>query len=264
MFIVDAHCHASPVWFEPVEPLLFQMDRLGIAQATLVQVLGQYDNTYIFDCIARYPGRFAAVVAVDPARADAIDALERLADAGARGLRLRPEARSPGEDPLAIWRAAARLGLAVSCAGTAANLLAPAFADLVQALPRLTITLEHLSGWARPDSDGSEATREGIAALARFPNLVLKVPGLGQLVKREGNLPASGRVLRLEPAAIVLQMLERFGAERLMWGSDFPPVATREGYGNALAWVQELFAGVPTQARAQVFGLTAQRIFRLT
>jgi predicted TIM-barrel fold metal-dependent hydrolase len=27
---------------------------------------------------------------------------------------------------------------------------------------------------------------------------------------------------------------EAFGASRIMWGSDFPPVAGREGYRNAL------------------------------
>ena len=28
--------------------------------------------------------------------------------------------------------------------------------------------------------------------------------------------------------------IEAFDANRLMWGSDFPPSAGREGYGNAL------------------------------
>ncbi len=46
MTIVDSHCHVSPVWYEPVETLLFQMDRNEVAQAVLVQMLGQYDNAY--------------------------------------------------------------------------------------------------------------------------------------------------------------------------------------------------------------------------
>jgi L-fuconolactonase len=262
-YLVDSHCHASPVWFEPAETLLFQMDRTGIAQAVLVQVLGQFDNTYLEHCVARFPDRFATVIAVDASREDAIAQLQQLAATGARGLRLRPEARSPGDDPYAIWRAAESLGLVISCAGTAANFISPEFANLVQAVPKLAITLEHLGGWGRPDCDGSAATRAGIAALARFPNLLLKVPGLGQLVKREGNLPASGRALKLEHAEIVLEMHARFGAGRLMWGSDFPPVATREGYANALHWVQELLANLNKVDRAQIFGGNAQRVFRL-
>ena len=32
---------------------------------------------------------------------------------------------------------------------------------------------------------------------------------------------------------------DAFGVERMMWGSDFPPAAGREGYGNALRGVME-------------------------
>jgi L-fuconolactonase len=33
-----------------------------------------------------------------------------------------------------------------------------------------------------------------------------------------------------------------FGPSRLMWGGDFPPVAGREGYRNALHWTLEHLA----------------------
>ena len=121
--IVDAHCHASPLWFEPVEPLVFQMDRNGVAKAVLTQVLGQFDNTYQEECLARFPGRFASVGAVAAGAEGAADEVRRWADRGMAGLRLRPEARSPGADPLAVWRAAAERGLAISCGGASANIV---------------------------------------------------------------------------------------------------------------------------------------------
>jgi len=200
---------------------------------------------------------------VDTASSEAPRQLRELAASGAVGVRWRPEARSPGADPYAIWRTAAECGLVVSCVGTAANFIAPAFAQLAEALPQLSIVMEHLGGWARPDCDGTQATREAIGALARLPNVHMKVPGLGQLVKRDPRLPPGGRTLSLEPAEIVLQMLRLFGAERLMWGSDFPPAATREGYANTLAWTRELLAGVAPQAQQQIFGATARKLFRL-
>ncbi len=261
--IVDAHCHASDVWFEPIEPLLFQMDAHGVSVGVLTQVLGQYDNSYQQACVTRFPGRFASVVAVDPAAEDAAGKVAALAAAGARGLRLRPDARSPGEDPLAVWRAARDAGLTVSCGGPAANILSPEFSQLVESLPGLTIVLEHLGGWSRPDCDGGEQTRDGIRSLAKWPNLHLKVPALGQLAKRDPILPASGRTLSLEPGAIVLDMLKRFGAERLMWGSDFPPVASREGYANALNWTRELFSGESPGTVDEVFGAAAKRAFSI-
>jgi L-fuconolactonase len=261
--IVDAHCHVSPVWYEPVETLLFQMDRHGVAQAVLTQLLGQFDNTYQQDCVIRYPGRFASIVAVDPAAKDACGQLQRLAAEGAAGVRLRPDMRSPGADPYDIWRTSAQCGLAVSCVGMGTSFLTFAFAELVQALPQLTIVLEHLGGLARPDYAGGDDTRAGIVALARFPNVLLKMPSLGQLVSRGPRLPASGRTLALEPAADIREMLRSFGADRLMWGSDFPPVASREGYGNALSWTRELLESEPVATREVLFGATARRVFRL-
>ncbi len=189
--------------------------------------------------------------------------IRALAAAGAVGIRLRPEARSPGADPYAIWRAAAENKMVVSSGGLAANMLSGDFARLLDSLPDLQIVLEHLGGWARPDCDQTRETRAGIAALSRFPNICLKVPTLGQLAKRGPKLPASGRVLDMEPADIVLEMLENFGADRLMWGSDFPPVASREGYANALNWTRDIFKGQPAEVLDNVFGGTARRVFRL-
>ncbi|MGN6697998.1 MAG: amidohydrolase family protein, partial [Thermomicrobiales bacterium] len=109
--IIDTHCHASPVWYEPVESLLAQMERNGVDAAVLIQMQGQFNNDYQFECVQRYPGKLASVVLVDVSQPNAPATLERLAQQGAAGVRLGPAWRSPGGDPLAIWRAAARLGL---------------------------------------------------------------------------------------------------------------------------------------------------------
>ena len=77
--LVDAHCHASDVWFEPIEPLVFQMDQNGVQKAVLTQLLGQYNNEYQQECLIRYPGRFASVVLVDPAQDDGPDKVRALA-----------------------------------------------------------------------------------------------------------------------------------------------------------------------------------------
>ena len=44
MLIVDGHCHVSTCWYEPVESLLFHMDRNGVARAVLIQMNGQADK----------------------------------------------------------------------------------------------------------------------------------------------------------------------------------------------------------------------------
>ena len=58
--------------------------------------------------------------------------------------------------------------------------------------------------------------------------------------------------------------LDRFGSRRLMWGSDFPPVASREGYANALRLCREAFAAESAEVQNDIFGETAARVFGLS
>jgi L-fuconolactonase len=46
-----------------------------------------------------------------------------------------------------------------------------------------------------------------------------------------------------------------------MWGSDFPLVSSREGYGNALHWTRDLFGACASEAVEAIFGGNAKRIF---
>src|SRR5438552_13849082 len=106
MVIVDAHCHVSELFFEPVELLLYQMERNEVQHAVLIQIRGQYDNSYQEECIRRCPGKFSSVVMVNVQRNDALVALEESVNRGAVGVRLRVA------DAEAVWRHAATLGIA--------------------------------------------------------------------------------------------------------------------------------------------------------
>ncbi|WP_349606154.1 amidohydrolase family protein [Cupriavidus sp. DF5525] len=260
--LIDSHAHVSPVWYEPVETLLGQMARHGVARAVLTQMIGQVDNRYQADCVQAHPGRFASVVWIDPVAPDAPQVLARLADEGAAGVRLRPGARSPGDDPLAIWKAAEACGLAVSCVGNAEAFTAPAFADLLQAVPGLTVVLEHLGDTSKPmETEADGELRYTVLRLARFDNVSLKVPGLGELMPRATSALHNGPTFGAAAAALLEAAIAAFGAPRLMWGSDFPVVSSREGYGNALALVRECLLDHPAAVRDAILGGTARRVF---
>lgn len=261
MPIIDTHCHVSPDWYEPIDLLLFQMDRNGVERATLVQMMGQFDNSYQADCVARFPDRLASVVLVDVQRPDAGAELRELAAAGAAGVRLRCDSRSPGSEPLAIWRVAEALGLPVSCGGDSAGFADPAFAQLVQTVPRLPIIVEHLGSLNRPDGElAPYPVRRAVFDLARYPNVYLKIHGLGEFLKR--NMPitqpfpfAAGNLDLLEMA------YQAFGPARMLWGSDYPPVSGREGYANALGLMQQALADKGAAAGEQIFGGTAMKLY---
>jgi L-fuconolactonase len=263
MIIVDTHCHASPYWYEPVESLLFQMDRNRVAHAVLVQCLGQYDNEYQFQCVRRYAHRFISLVLVDSNSADALEELERLAERGARGVRLRPETRSPGDDPLAIWRRAAELSLPVSCCGTSATFAADEFAQLVQSFPNLPIILEHLGSLNHPDGKPPPyELRRKVFSLARFSNVYIKVHGLGEFCTR--TMPVAAPFPFEMPIPPMLEMAyEAFGPQRMMWGSDYPPVSGREGYRNALQLTMDQLRTKSEEDRRLIFGEVALDVFGL-
>jgi L-fuconolactonase len=262
MRIVDTHCHTTPMWYEPVESLLFQMDRNNVERAVLIQINGHFDNGYQFDAVQRYPDRLASVVLIDTQRSDAADELARCAERGACGVRLTPEARSPGDDPLAVWRKADELGFAVSCAGNPALFASPAFASLVETLPDVPIVIEHLAGMKASDPPATAALHEDIYALARYPNLTMKIHGLGEFLDR--NMPVTDPFpFDSSGLPILHRAYETFGPDRLMWGSDFPPVSGREGYANALRFTMEQFAGKPDAEQEAMFGGTARRVFGL-
>jgi len=264
MLIVDSHAHATPGWFEPVESLIDQMDRYGVERAVLVQINGQTDNSYQRTAVRRFPGRFASVVMVDTADPGATEQLKREVDLGATGVRLHPDTRSPNGDPLAIWHAAAQLGLSVSCGGmTAAEFATDEFARLVAALSQVRIVLEHLGGGVSPVvSPEALAERRKVFALGRFPNVYLKIHGLGEFCRRA--LPVREPFPFETPIPPLLDLaLEAFGAERLMWGSDYPLVSAREGYGNVLSLVRQHLAGLPQAQQELIFGSVALRLFPL-
>jgi L-fuconolactonase len=254
--LVDSHCHASLAWYAPVESLLHEMDSNGVERAILIQIVREYDNTYQQECARRYPDRFVSVVHVNGTQADATARLEQLAADGATGVRLGADLRSPGDDPLAIWRTADRLGLAISLYRNGTD---PALVEeLATALPTLRIVLEHYTG--RASSPAEQEFRPRVASLARFPNVLVKVTGLGEFAQRA--LPVRYPFPFEEPIPSNLEAAyAAFGPGRMMWGSDYPPVANREGYANALRLCRDQFAARPQIEQDQIFGDVAFAVF---
>ena len=54
-----------------------------------------------------------------------------------------------------------------------------------------------------------------------------------------------------------------FGPQRLMWGSDFPHVAEREGYGNCLRLLRQHVQFGEAEDKEWIFGKTAATVFQM-
>jgi L-fuconolactonase len=265
--IVDTHCHADDRWYEPVDTLLFNMDRCGVDRAVLVQILGSTDSRSMLAAARNHPDRFQVIAAIDPTRPDAIAALDRAVQDGVAGLRLRSRWEGDDEQAMALWRAVEAAGLVVSVVGPAASFVDGRLARIAEACPRLPLVLEHLGGLARPDVGNRASMLEPLCTLARHPNIHLKLPGLGQIAPRAPRMDsAEAQVMALDLASVdvaglLARILDAFGPHRLMWGSDFPPVAAREGYGHALGWTRALIAQHWPLAVDPLFGCNAAGLF---
>jgi L-fuconolactonase len=258
MTIVDTHCHAGRSWFEPIEMLLNQMNANGVDKAVLIQHGGTYDNSYLFECARRFEGRFAVVVIVDSSRDDAPAMLEHWANEGAVGVRLAPLMRSPGDDPLAVWRKASELGLLVSSLGNVEGFASAEFESVVAEFPDMPIIIEHLAG-VRIGAEPPFSDFKKAIALAKYPNTYIKVGGLGERSERPATLEPD---FKFDHTPLLIEMvINSFGPRRMMWGSDYPPVSGREGYRNALEGIAQHPALKNPDDRNWVMGRTAQELF---
>lgn len=251
MTIVDTHCHVGLHKYEPVEFLRFHMARAGVEKAVFIQYMGNADNTYMLECMASDPSRFAAAMIVE--KTDDGTRIRQWAEKGIVGIRLPADSRADCSDPLAHWRAAAELGLVVSAPCSPGLLLGDAFGEVLSAFPDLQIVIEHLAGVGRNAEPPYEEFRR-VLELADRPNLSIKLPGFGEFC----DLPHP--FLSIPPLADMA--LEAFGHQRVMWGSDYPPVSSREGYNNALQFPMEYFSELSEDEKAWVFGKTALKIWK--
>jgi L-fuconolactonase len=111
--------------------------------------------------------------------------------------------------------------------------------------PQLRVVVDHA---AKPAIGGgsSAAWRSDITAVAQFPNVACKLSGLVT------EAPANWTVDDLRPYAE--HLLIWFGAERLIWGSDWPVVDLAADYGRWISTAEQLMAGLDTSAQSRVFG----------
>ena len=260
MIIVDTHVHTSPYWFEPIDILLWQMNMNRVDKAAVFQYDNQFNNRYLIELARHFPGRLSAIAEVDTERADASEILRQWVKEGVEGLRLTATTRSPGKDPLAIWRTCAELDLPVTCLGKGSEFVSDEFRKLVQAVPEAPIIIEHLGSTPRDEQPPYPIYRK-ILALSDYPNIYIKVGGLGEFCERSFPFRQPFPFENVQP---FIQMAYRaFGPSRMMWGSNYPPSSRHEGYGNTLRYLDEyLTSFCPENDKEWIFGKTALSLFK--
>jgi len=125
---------------------------------------------------------------------------------------------------------------------------------LVRRCPDVTFILDHC-GAQYIDLNQPGDWRDNIRALAHLPNLNAKVSGL------MAYAGPSWSVDQLRP--FVEHIIECFGWDRVVWGSDHPVVTLG---GSLTDWViatREIIGGASPDEQARLLNANARRIYRL-
>ncbi len=130
----------------------------------------------------------------------------------------------------------------------------PAATYAAAAVPELTLVLDHV---AKPRIAGGDLGpwAAAVRELAALPNTACKLSGMVTEAPRGTPTEAF--------AAVADVVLDAFGADRVMFGSDWPVCLLAADYAGVMALARSLTAGLSAAEREAVFGATAARVYRL-
>jgi L-fuconolactonase len=126
---------------------------------------------------------------------------------------------------------------------------------LAEQVPNLTLIIDHL---AKPPIKDKQmgAWAEQMKAAAQYPNVYAKVSGLNTAADW-----ASWSAADLKP--YIDFAIEHFGAERLMFGSDWPVAILAGDYAKVWAETNQALAGCPQADVDSILGGAAAKAYRL-
>lgn len=242
----------------PPEVLMGYMDQAGVDRACMVSHQGYGDqNTAILDAARRWPDRlvgFAFLPAIT--HPDAPDQLERLISAGMKGLKVElgttrrqwPEFRFDGEAEWKVWERLDQIGRPLiidANAGMPAD--TDAVRELISEFSHLRVAICHLGG---PPSAGWQER----ALLAKHPRVWVDLTSVpGGALEPDPDYPFP------EAQRIVQWAVDNVGAEKIMWGTDYPHALNRATYQQHLDFVRRHCTFLSTEQRAAILGGSAER-----
>ncbi|HVA15986.1 MAG TPA: amidohydrolase family protein [Stellaceae bacterium] len=264
--IVDTHVHVTSDnlqkyprvkeaydWpTQSAEMLLAAMAEVGVDRALLVQpyFTYNYDNSYQIDAALAHKDRFLCVCVIDQRAKNAPEILTDLVEnKGVRGVRFMHGKAGDGvlRDPRSIptWERAQALGIPICVAARLGEL--PDARAMIERFPDARVALEHM--WVQDIGEPPYRHFQPMLDMAQFPNVYLKITPNNAHAAREG---------KATPQAFFGTLVERFGARRIMWGSNYP--AHWEKYGaikDRLPLMQRDLAFLSAEDQRWIFAETA-------
>ena len=245
----------QPTSFTP-EELLEHAQPSGVDRVVLVQMsFYGFDNSYMLDSMQRFPGVFSGIAVIDEHERPR-ETMRKLKTSGVRGFRIHPGKRKVDEwigsaGMRTMWQTGAKERLAM-CALINPEAL-PAIDAMCAKHPETPVVIDH---FARIGIDGQirKSDLDNLCRLARHKAVRLKVSAFYALGKKQSPYT--------DLAGMIERVLEAFGPERLMWGSDCPyQVQEEHNYRDSIELIRNRLDSLSSTERDWLLRKTAEQTF---
>jgi len=241
--------------------LLNQMETAGVDGALIVQPINhRFDHSYVTQAIKEHPTKFKGMLLHDPALPEkqAVSRLEELALKGFVGVRYNPYLWDKvGEQQwskmsegggLAVYKRCGELGMPVGVmCFQGLQLHYEDICQLIERAPETKLILDHF-GFTSIKND---AAFDQLLQLAKYPTTYVKISALFRL----DDTSPYNQVFEKR----FVPLLEAYGADRLLYGSDFPFVLEQKEEYKMVDLVASWCKDDAT--KAAIMGGTCERLF---
>jgi len=275
LVIVDCHAHIYgtpaeekryPTIAKPLRPpkgtgtiahLKQNMKDNGVAHVTAVQTSSYYrfDNRFTADAARRHSDFMVGICTLDPDEPQNPWVMEYLVEkSNVRGMRSIPgkDGRMDSPGVRRLWATAQRLGIVIN--SLTSRGLKPQVAEMAARHPKLRVVIDHCLNLTADDT--LDATLADMQDLAKLPNVHAKLT----FIPTGTKMGFPGKDLH----AACHEVIKAFGANRCVWGSDFPCELWLRPQGISYAQHLKIFThelGLDETTKRAVLGGTALKLW---
>jgi predicted TIM-barrel fold metal-dependent hydrolase len=211
------------------ECLLKLMDENNVIQSLVItpMTLG-FDNSISLEVAHRYPERLIPIVRIDLESPYFLETFQELCGDGARGLRINlhhlPSADFLLDDKyLMLWSylESATIPLFIHCEVSQL----PIIKSISSQHQKMKIVIDHMGRVSSKDGIASPSFMN-LLTLAEFPNIYIKISSTNYFAEVAGT--------HSDMSDFISIIVQKFSADRLLWGSDWPFSENDGTYASSL------------------------------
>lgn len=274
MNYIDAHSH---VWTPDTEhyplapgfrranmdPPSFTADELlahakpvGVNRVVLIQMsFYGHDNSYMLDCMKKFPGTFSGVAVIDQNQPKPGDEMVKLKKQGVRGFRIYPQNQEyakwlDGAGLKSMFAAAAKERLNMCCL-IDTNAL-PALDKACTANPETPVVIDHIcrigvSGKIPPEDV------KALCDMAKHKHVTVKISAFYALGAKKPPYH--------DLAPLIKQVWDAYGPQRLMWATDCPFQVVDHTYKQSIDLIKDGLDFLKADDKEWLLRKTAEKVF---